>query len=163
VGDLTVSSPGGLAAADLVLTGTVATFGNVTVDGNATLDVPSVTTIGNLSVGGTLTVPKGLPSLARMGAFTVGSMAGVSRDVSIGSRALRGTSIGAIQIGAINRTKQQKGFYNFAFSTYGGAPNAIVGSRGRNATAKGAIIDAVRLFKTAPPPAPTTTPTKKKR
>lgn len=162
VGNLSVSSPGGLAFANLVLGGTVANFGNVTVDGNATLDVTSVTTMGNLSVSGSLTLPKGLPNLTRMGAFTVGSLPGLTRDVSIGSRALRGTSIGAIQIGAIDRTTQQKGLYNFAFSTYGGSPNAIVGSRGRNATANGAIVNAIRLFKTAAPPAPTTTPAKKR-
>jgi len=164
VGNLTVGAPGSLATADLVLGGTVGSFGNVNVDGNATLDVPNCTVMGNLSVGGVLTLPKGLPSLARMGSFTVGSLPGLSRDVSIGSRSLRGTSIGAIQIGAIDRTTQQKGLYNFAFSTYGGSPNAIVGSRGRNATAKGAIVDAIRLFKTAAPPTvPTTTPTKKKK
>jgi hypothetical protein len=164
VGNVTISSPGGLSAADLVLSGTISKLGTVTVDGNASLDVPSVTTMGSLTVGGTLTLPKGLPSLAQMGAFNVGALSGLSRDVSIGSRSLRGTSIGAIQIGTINRTKQQKGLYNFAFSTYAGSPNAIVGSSGRNATSKGATIDVVRLFKTAAaPPAPTTTPAKKKR
>jgi hypothetical protein len=164
VGNLTVGAPGSLATADLVLGGTVGSFGNVNVDGNATLDVPSVTKLGALTVGGTLTLPKGLPSLAQMGAFSAGSLPGLSRDVSIGSRSLRGTSIGAIQIGAINRTKQQKGLYNFAFSTYAGSPNAIVGSSGRNATSKGVTVDAVRLFKTAAAqPAPTTTPVKKKK
>ena len=164
VGNLTVGAPGSLATADLVLGGTVGSFGNVNVDGNATLNVPSVTKMGALTVGGTLTLPKGLPSLAQMGAFSAGSLPGLSRDVSIGSRSLRGTSIGAIQIGAINRTKQQKGLYNFAFSTYAGSPNAIVGSSGRNATSKGATIDVVRLFKTAAAqPAPTTTPVKKKK
>jgi hypothetical protein len=164
VGNLTVGAPGSLATADLVLGGTVGSFGNVNVDGNATLDVPSVTKLGALTVGGTLTLPSGLPSLAQMGAFSAGSLPGLSRDVSIGSRSLRGTSIGAIQIGAINRTKQQKGLYNFAFSTYAGSPNAIVGSSGRNATSKGVTVDAVRLFKTAAAqPAPTTTPVKKKK
>ena len=120
----------------------------------------------NLASGAviTLTLPKGLPSLAQMGAFSAGSLPGLSRDVSIGSRSLRGTSIGAIQIGAINRTRQQKGLYNFAFPTYAGSPNAVVGSSGRNATSKGATVDAVRLFKTAAAqPAPTTTPAKKKK
>lgn len=164
VGHLTVGAPGSLATADLVLGGTVTSFGNVTVDGNATLDVPTVTTMGNLAVGGMLTLPKGLPSLAQMGSFSAGFLPGLSRDVSIGSRSLRGTSIGAIQIGAINRTKQLKGLYNFAFSTYAGSPNAVVGSSGRNATPKGTTIDVVRLFKTAAAsPAPTTTPVKKKK
>jgi hypothetical protein len=164
VGNVTIDAPGGLSAADLVLSGTVSKLGTVTVDGNASLDMPSITTMGNLSVGGTLTLPKGLPSLAQMGTFTAGALPGLARDVSIGSRSLRGTSIGAIQIGAINRTKQQKGLYTFAFSTYAGSPNAIVGSSGRNATSKGATIDVVRLFKTAAAqPAPTTTPVKKKK
>jgi hypothetical protein len=164
VGNVTIDALGGLSAADLVLSGTVSKLGTVTVDGNASLDMPSITTMGNLSVGGTLTLPKGLPSLAQMGTFAAGALPGLARDVSIGSRSLRGTSIGAIQIGTINRTKQQKGLYNFAFSTYAGSPNAIVGSSGRNATSNGATVEAVRLFKTAAAqPAPTTTPAKRKR
>ena len=164
VGNVSVSSPGGLSTADLSLSGTVSTLGALTVDGNATLDVPSITTMGNLSVGGTLTLPRGLPSLAQMGTFTAGALPGLARDVSIGSRSLRGTSIGAIEIGSINRTKQQKGLYNFAFSTYAGSPNAIVAGKGRNATSGGATVEAVRLFRTAAAqPAPTTTPTKRKR
>lgn len=164
VGNVTIDATGGLSAANLVLSGTVSKLGNVTVDGNTTLDVPSITTMGNLSVDGTLTLPRGLPSLAQMGAFDVGALPGIARDVSIGSRSLRGTSIGAITIDAINRTKQQKGLYNFAFSTYAGSPNAIVAGNGRNATSAGATVEAVRLFRTAAAqPAPTTTPTRRKR
>lgn len=164
VGNLAVSSPGSFSSANLVLSGTVTSLGNVTVDGNASLDVPSVKAMGSLSVGGTLTLPKGLPSLAQMGSFTVGALPGLARDVQIGSRSLRGTSIGAIQIGTINRTRQQRGLYNFAFSNYAGSPNAVVGTSGRNATPNGATVDVVRLFRTAAAqPTPTTTPAKKKR
>jgi hypothetical protein len=68
--------------------------------------------------------------------------------VSIGSRSARGTAIGAISIGATPQTKQQKGTYDFAFSTWEGKPNAVVAGKGVTASQKGATSGSVRLFLT---------------
>jgi len=124
------------------------TLGDVSVGGNATLATAGLTTLGNLGVGGSLSLIGGLPALTRAGTFAVGSLPGLSKSVSIGSRSTRGTTIGAISIGATPRTKQQKGTYDFAFSTWEGKPNAVVAAKGVTASQKGATSGSVRLFLT---------------
>jgi len=125
------------------------TLGDVTVGGNASLATTALTTLGNLGVGGSLSLVGGLPNLVKAGNFTVGSMPGITRSVAIGSRSARGTSIGTVTIQSTPRTKQQKGTYDFAFSTWAGKPNAVVASRGVNATKSGAAVGGVKLFLTA--------------
>lgn len=168
VGNIMVDAPGGIATANLSLAGQVPTLGNVTVDGNlglqgsatrtvgnvtvggnATLATAALTTLGNLTVGGSLTLNGGLPNLLQAGNFTVGSLPGIARSVAIGSRSARGTSIGAVTIQSTPRTKQQKGTYDFAFSTWTGQPSAVVAGRGANATRNGAALGGVKLFLTA--------------
>jgi hypothetical protein len=167
VGDILVDATGGLAAASLTLTATAATFGTITVDGDlaltaassqamgsvsvggdATLSARALATLGDLSIGGTLTLDGGLPSLLQAGNFTIGSLPAIARSVAIGSRSARGTAIGAISIGSIVRSKRQKATFDFAFSTWGGSPNAIVAGRGGNASKKGTAIGGVKLFLT---------------
>ncbi len=81
-------------------------------------------------------------------------MPGLSRTMQIGSQAARGSSIGAISIGSVPRTKQQSGVYAFAFATYGGTPNATVGGKRIIATRAGASFGGVTLFATATPTRP---------
>jgi hypothetical protein len=166
MGSIAVGSPGS-AVANLTLAAQVPALGNVVVDGNldlqgsatrtlgdvsvggnATLATAGLTTLGNLGVGGALSLVGGLPALTRAGTFTVGSLPGLSKSVSIGSRSARGTAIGAISIGATPQTKQQKGTYDFAFSTWEGKPNAVVAGKGVTASQKGATSGSVRLFLT---------------
>jgi hypothetical protein len=166
MGSITLGSPGS-AVASLALTAQVPTVGNVIVDGNlnlqgsatrtlgdvtvggnATLATAALTTLGNLGVGGALSLVGGLPALTKAGSFTVGSLPGLSKSVSIGSRSVRGSSIGAVSIGSVTRTKQQKGTYDFAFSTWQGTPNAVVAGRGVKASKNGAASGGVKLFLT---------------
>jgi hypothetical protein len=139
------------------------TVGNVTVGGNATLSTAGLTTLGNLSVTGSLTLNGGLPSLLQAGNLSVGSLPGLAKSVSIGSRTARGTSIGTVSIGATPRTAQQKGTYDFAFATWQGVPNATVAGRTVNASRNGTVSGGVKLFLTSTPTTPTSRqPIKKK-
>jgi hypothetical protein len=139
------------------------TLGNVTVGGNATLATAGLTTLGNLSVTGSLTLNGGLPGLLQAGNFTVGSLPGLAKSVAIGSRSARGTSIGAVSIGATPRTPQQKGTYDFAFATWQNVPNASVAGRTVNASRNGTVSGGVKLFLTSTPTTPTSRqPIKKK-
>ena len=114
-------------------------------------------------LGRLLSLVGGLPNLLQAGSFTVGSLPGISRSVAIGSRSARGTSIGAVSIQSTPRTKQQKGTYDFAFSTWAGQPNAVVAGRGANATRNGAAVGGVKLFLTAGGSSPTGGQVKKKK
>jgi hypothetical protein len=182
MGPITLGSPGS-AVASLALTAQVPTLGNVIVDGNlnlqgsatrtlgdvtvggnATLATAGLTTLGNLGVGGALSIVGGLPALTQAGTFTVGSLPGLSKSVSIGSRSVRGSSIGAVSIGSVTRTKQQKGTYDFAFSTWQGKPSAVVAGKSVNATKSGAASGGVKLFLTPGGVVPSTVqPSKKKK
>lgn len=172
MGPITVGSPGS-AVANLTLKAQVPTLANVSVDGNldlqgsatrtlgnvavggnATLATAALTTLGNLAVGGSLTLTGGLPALTRAGSFQAGSMPGLTRSVQIGSRTSRTSSIGAISIGSVPRTAQQRGVYSFAFAAYGGTPNALVGGKRITATRAGATFGGLTLLWTAPPPRP---------
>jgi hypothetical protein len=181
MGSIAVGSPGS-AVANLTLKAQVPTLGNVAVDGNldlqgsatrtvgnvtvggnATLSTAGLTTLGNLSVTGSLTLNGGLPSLLQAGNFSVGSLPGLAKSVSIGSRTARGTSIGTVSIGATPRTAQQKGTYDFAFATWQGVPNATVAGRTVNASRNGTVSGGVKLFLTSTPTTPTSRqPIKKK-
>ena len=173
LGPITVASPGS-ATANLTLIAQVTTLGdvavdgslvlqgsstrslgNVTVGGNAKLSMAALATLGNLSVAGSLELVGGLPNLQQAGNFSVGSLPGLPRSVSIGSRSARATSIGTVSIGATPRTKQQKGTYDFAFSTWAGRPNAVVAGRAVNASRNGAVSGGARLFLTPGGVAPT--------
>ena len=173
LGPITVASPGS-ATANLTLIAQVTTLGdvavdgslvlqgsstrslgNVTVGGNAKLSTAALATLGNLSVAGSLELVGGLPNLQQAGNFSVGSLPGLPRSVSIGSRSARATSIGTVSIGATPRTKQQKGTYDFAFSTWAGRPNAVVAGRAVNASRNGAVSGGARLFLTPGGVAPT--------
>ena len=181
LGPITVASPGS-ATANLTLIAQVTTLGdvavdgslvlqgsstrslgNVTVGGNAKLSTAALATLGNLSVAGSLELVGGLPNLRQAGNFSVGSLPGLARSVSIGSRSARGTSIGTVSIGATPRTKQQKGTYDFAFSTWAGRPNAVVASRAVNASRNGAVSGGARLFLTPGGVAPSTVQQIKKK
>jgi hypothetical protein len=131
------------------------TLGNVSVGGNAKLAAAGLTTLGNLGVAGSLTLVGGLPALTQAGTFQAGSMPGLTRNVQIGSRTARGSTIGAISIGSLPRTKQQRGAYDFAFATYAGTPNATIGGRRITATRAGASVGGVTLLWTGTPPRPT--------
>ena len=174
LGPITVASPGS-ATANLTLIAQVTTLGdvavdgslvlqgsstrslgNVTVGGNARLSTAALATLGNLSVAGSLELVGGLPNLLQAGNVSVGSLPGLARSVSIGSRSARGTSIGTVSIGATPRTKQQKGTYDFAFSTWAGRPNAAVAGRAVNASRNGAVSGGARLFLTPGGVAPST-------
>ena len=181
LGPITVASPGS-ATANLTLIAQVTTLGdvavdgslvlqgsstrslgNVTVGGNAKLSTAALATLGNLSVAGSLELVGGLPNLRQGGNFSVGSLPGLARSVSIGSRSARGTSIGTVSIGATPRTKQQKGTYDFAFSTWAGRPNAVVAGRAVNASRNGAVSGGARLFLTPGGVAPSTVQQIKKK
>ena len=181
LGPITVASPGS-ATANLTLIAQVTTLGdvavdgslvlqgsstrslgNVTVGGNAKLSTAALATLGNLSVAGSLELVGGLPNLRQAGNFSVGSLPGLARSVSIGSRSARGTSIGTVSIGATPRTKQQKGTYDFAFSTWAGRPNAVVAGRAVNASRNGAVSGGARLFLTPGGVAPSTVQQIKKK
>ena len=181
LGPITVASPGS-ATANLTLIAQVTTLGdvavdgslvlqgsstrslgNVTVGGNAKLSTAALATLGNLSVAGSLELVGGLPNLLQAGNFSVGSLPGLARSVSIGSRSARATSIGTVSIGATPRTKQQKGTYDFAFSTWAGRPNAVVAGRAVNASRNGAVSGGARLFLTPGGVAPSTVQQIKKK
>ena len=181
LGPITVASPGS-ATANLTLIAQVTTLGdvavdgslvlqgsstrslgNVTVGGNAKLSMAALATLGNLSVAGSLELVGGLPNLQQAGNFSVGSLPGLPRSVSIGSRSARATSIGTVSIGATPRTKQQKGTYDFAFSTWAGRPNAVVAGRAVNASRNGAVSGGARLFLTPGGVAPSTVQQIKKK
>jgi len=133
---------------------TTRTLGNVSVGGNARLATAALTRLGNLGVAGSLSLVGGLPALTQAGTFQAGSMPGLTRAMQIGSQAARGSSIGAISIGSVTRTKQQNGAYTFAFASYAGTPNATVGGKRIVATRAGASLGGVTLFATATPPRP---------
>jgi hypothetical protein len=133
---------------------TTRTLGNVSVGGNARLATAALTRLGNLGVAGSLSLVGGLPALTQAGTFQAGSMPGLSRTMQIGSQAARGSSIGAISIGSVTRTKQQSGVYAFAFATYAGTPNATVGGKRIVATRAGSSLGGVTLFATATPTRP---------
>ena len=181
LGPITIASPGS-ATANLTLIAQVTTLGdvavdgslvlqgsstrslgNVTVGGNAKLSTAALATLGNLSVAGSLELVGGLPNLRQAGNFSVGSLPGLARSVSIGSRSARGTSIGTVSIGATPRTKQQRGTYDFAFSTWAGRPNAVVAGRAVNASRNGAVSGGARLFLTPGGVAPSTVQQIKKK
>jgi hypothetical protein len=181
LGPITVASPGS-AMANLTLIAQVTTLGDVAVDGslvlqgsstrslgnmtvggNAKLSTAGLATLGNLSVAGSLELVGGLPKLMQAGNFSVGSLPGLARSVSIGSRSARGTSIGTVSIGATPRTKQQKGTYDFAFSTWAGRPNAVVAGRAVNASRNGTVSGGARLFLTPGGVAPSTVKQIKKK
>jgi len=138
VGNVVVDAPGGVANLDL--SGSTTTFGDVTADGNvslaaasattlgnvtaggnATLNVPALQTLGNLNVGGSLSLPQDLASLRQVGTFTANALAAVSKNVRIGSSATSGSSIGPIRIAAANKGK---GVYQFAFANWPANPTA---------------------------------------
>jgi hypothetical protein len=182
MGAIAVGSPGS-AVANLALKAQVPTLGTITVDGNldlrgsatrtiggvsvggnATLATAALTTLGNLAVTGSLSLVGGLPALTQAGTFTVGSLPGLSKSVAIGSRSVRGSSIGAVSIGSVTRTKQQKGTYDFAFSTWQGKPSVVVAGKSVNATKSGAASGGVKLFLTPGGVVPSTVqPSNKKK
>jgi hypothetical protein len=118
------------------------------------LATAALTRLGNLGVAGSLSLVGGLPALTQAGTFQAGSMPGLSRTMQIGSQTARGSSIGAISIGSVPRTKQQSGVYSFAFASYGGTPSATVGGRRITATRAGAAFGGVKLVSTGTPPRP---------
>ena len=138
VGNVVVDAPAGVANLDLsgstttfgdvIADGSVSlasasatTLGNVTAGGNATLNVPALQTLGNLNVGGTLSIPQDLASLRQAGTFTANALAAVSKNVRIGSSATSGSAIGPIRIASANRGK---GVYQFAFANWPANPTA---------------------------------------
>jgi hypothetical protein len=147
VGNVAVDAP--IGSAKLDISGLFGTIGDVTVDGaltmtstavtavgtvttgaGATLSTPALQSLGGLSVGGTLSLPKGLPTLRQCGNVTAGALATLAKNVQIGSGTV-GSSMGRLRINAANRGK---GIYGFAFANWPANatkqnPVAIVGGR----------------------------------
>ena len=139
------------AGTDLTVTaGRVQTIGNLTSGGNASLAMGVVINMGNIAVGGVLSLPQSLANVVKVGSFSAGSLAKVTKAVQIGARTAYGTSIGAVRINALNTGK---GLYRFAFAAYGGTPNAVVGIRTVNkVTITPVTIGGVNFVKTTVKP-----------
>ena len=109
---------------------------------------PALTTAGDLIVTGNLNVNTGLPALAQIGSFNAGSLSAISKKIWIGSKSIKGSSIGPITIGSIAKGK---GEYQFAFSQFSGTPNATIGGKSANAkSGAGQAVNGARLILTAP-------------
>lgn len=139
-----VTAPG-----DLNLTAnSLITAGQITVGGNASLKTPALKTAGDLNVAGNLNLNTGLPALAQIGSFNAGSLSAISKKIWIGSKSIKGSSIGPINIGSITKGK---GEYQFAFSQFSGTPNATIGGKSANAkSGAGHAVNGARLILTAP-------------
>ena len=122
-----ITAPGNLT----LTANALQSVGSILVGGNAVLKAAALTTAGNLNVTGSLNLNQGLPVLSRIGTFKAGSLSATSKNLMIGSKSIKGSVIGAIQIGSIAKGK---GLYEFAFSLYTGTPNAVIG--GKSGTAK---------------------------
>ena len=144
VGDVSVGSSA--ASANPAIETTATSIASISAGGNLSLTAASLQTVSNMFVGGTLTLPSGLPALRTVsGAFSAGSLAPVSSDVSIGSESSPGSSIGPIRITAANTSS---GTYRFTFGAFTGSPNAIVGGTSITALpAPGAAANGVRLIR----------------
>lgn len=131
VGDINVSAPVGFA--NLELSGSFSTVGNITVDGslrvssdtltatgaifaggNMTLATSALQTIASLTAGGSLALPLGLRSLRECGDLTVFSVTPASRRVIVGSGEA-GSSMGRLRISSPNRGN---GAYQFLFANW---------------------------------------------
>jgi hypothetical protein len=127
--------------------------GTVTTVGNASLSAPALQTLGGLSIGGTLSLPQGLPSLRQCGDVTAAALATIPRGVQIGSGTV-GSSMGRLRIAAANRGK---GVYGFAFASWPANatkqnPVAIVGGRSIvSATARSQAANGVSIVRMARP------------
>ena len=170
VGPVDVAAP--IGSANLDLSGLVETMGDVSVDGslslacpsatamgtvvtggNASVSAPALQTLAGMTIGGALSLPKGLPSLRQCGDITAASLATVTKNVSIGSGAI-GSSMGRLRIAAANRGK---GVYNFAFASYAANaskqnPVAIVGGKAIvAATNRAQVANGVSIVRMARP------------
>jgi len=168
VGNVAVDAP--IGSAKLDISGLFGTIGDVTVDGaltmtstavtavgtvttgaGATLSTPALQSLGGLSVGGTLSLPKGLPTLRQCGNVTAGALATLAKNVQIGSGTV-GSSMGRLQINAANRGK---GIYGFAFANWPANatkqnPVAIVDGRAIvTATVKPQVANGVSVVRMA--------------
>jgi hypothetical protein len=169
VGPLSVS---GLGLTTTNLSGRVASFGDITVSGDVSMDVPNATSMGavtvfgnallntpalqavnSLDVASRLTLPGGLPSLRQMGRFDVGSLAASVKNVLIGAKSAVGTSIGSIHIGSRNTGKGQ---YQFAFAQYDGTPNnvSVAGKAVKVVAVKPVVVNGVSFVRLPTPAAP---------
>ncbi len=129
----------------------VITMGNLSVTANGSLlaDLAlSATTLvqaGNVLVDGQLALASSLTSVVKLGSFQAGSMAAASGHVGLSI----GTTSAASQIGAIviGQAPAGKAQHAFRFGSYGGNPNAIVGSASGNAkSGQGAVIGNIRFI-----------------
>lgn len=148
--NLTTSSTaaGDIAApGDLNLTAnSLQSAGSIIVGGNAVLKAAALATAGDLNVTGNLNLDKGLPALSQIGSFRAGSLSAIAKHLQIGSKSIKGSSIGPIAIGSIAKGK---GEYQFAFSQYMGSPNATIGGKSANAKAgAGQPLGGARLILT---------------
>jgi hypothetical protein len=129
----------------------VTAAGAVATGGNASLSTSALQTLGGLNVGGTLTLPQGLPSLRQCGDITAAAFATSARNVQIGSGTI-GSSMGRLRIAAANRGK---GVYTVAFANWPASPTkqnpvAIVGGKAIvAATAKAQAANGVRIIRMA--------------
>jgi hypothetical protein len=137
-----ISAPG-----DLNLTAnSLQSAGNITAGGKATIKAGSLATAGNLNVAGSLNIGNGLPALSQIGSFKAGSLAAISKSLWIGSKSIKGSVIGPIEIGSIAKGK---GLYQFAFSQFTGTPNAVIGGKSGNAkTGAGLSLNGAKLILT---------------
>ncbi len=144
VGDVSVGSSA--ATANPAIETTATSITSISAGGNLSLAAASLQTVSNVFVGGMLTLPSGLPALRTVsGAFSAGSLAPVSSDVSIGSAGTAGSVIGPIRITAANTSA---GTYRFTFAGFSGTPEAIVGGTSIIALpAPGAAANGVRLIR----------------
>jgi hypothetical protein len=137
-----ISAPG-----DLNLTAnSLQSAGNITAGGKATIKAAALATAGNLNVAGSLNIGNGLPALSQIGSFKAGSLAAISKSLWIGSKSIKGSVIGPIEIGSIAKGK---GLYQFAFSQFTGTPNAVIGGKSGNAkTGAGLSLNGAKLILT---------------
>ena len=131
VGDINVSAPVGFANLDL--SGSFSTVGNIAVDGslkvssntvsaagsisaggNMTLATSALQTIVSLTAGGSLALPLGLRSLRECGDLTAFSVAPSARRVIVGSGEA-GSTMGRVRISSPNRGN---GAYQFLFANW---------------------------------------------
>ena len=122
----------------------------------------ALATAGDLNVTGDLNIgTQGLPALSRIGSFKAGSLSATNSvvvmnskpkkapapaPVPIGSKTIKGSSIGSIVIGSIPKSSRE---FLFAFSQYTGSPNAIIGGKGATAKAgTGTLVNGARLILT---------------
>ncbi len=137
-----ISTPGNLN----LTANALKSAGSILVGGNAVIKAAALTTAGNLNVTGNMNLNQGLPALTQIGSFKAGSLSAISKNLMIGSKSIKGSLIGPIQIGSIAKGK---GEYQFAFSQYSGTPNAVIGGKSGNAKAgAGQPLNGARLILT---------------